>query len=607
MPRCWAGLWVALCLAASCASAEAAAAWSTADGTTHTWTQGGQTGEADNDTLCTYGDESRSVPSLLRGRSRCFVPCDAAGVHAPSAAPSSPSAALLMALLESGGKAALATRPPWVEKAGDAADFVVSPLVYVGPGVSFASGAAGVHWNVTLATHLSAERLPHLLRLCENWKGPVTAVVFVPGSGRAVRRLLHTVGKWGSAAASLALHLVQPVGLELAQEAVYPINLMRAIAQRLAQTPWVLVIDADLHLTHEAAHFSAALAEAEADLQAGEAHVPGFRGLDMDDFLAGARNPHAHVAPCKGLHAFVVIALEASMDVTRVPAPPSHAEIWQAVASGAIGPMHPYFPRAYMPANYRRWLSERGRVAFTVPFAPSFEPYLIVPRAAPAPDPAFVDRGMNKAQWTAHLFAAGYSFTVLPHVSVVDVPTSVGRQRPHMPSVLPAWDSAASHVLGTYGVKTYRPFGWQALDEEILQSARRLPAWSSFLSAVTVLVEGRRVQRGVQSAVPRAGDALRAPGGVVLVLQLCVRSQEMRSLLQHYCSMPSISQIVAVAACPQQMIEPAVEACPLGQPLHIVDQAQAGVPRFSFRGLPPLQCVLRVLRCAKLNRACSMH
>jgi hypothetical protein len=102
--------------------------------------------------------------------------------------------------------------------------------------------------NVTLAVHLSLDRLAILDRSLSTWKGPVSIAVYA-----AVKTMDDSFLEWQrmyveKKVKSLTLpkgsHVQLLVGRE-DQVKEYPINTLRNVAIAISATPYVFLIDAD--------------------------------------------------------------------------------------------------------------------------------------------------------------------------------------------------------------------------------------------------------------------------------------------------------------------------------------------------------------------------
>jgi len=125
---------------------------------------------------------------------------------------------------------------------------------------------------------------------------------------------------------------------------------------------------------------------------------------------------------------FIVPALEFTAKVPlpeqeNYSIPRTKLAIRKLVKENYLQPMHAsVYKKAYLPTNYPRWY--KSKYAYEIPYTLYFEPYYIARLGKEYPpryDERFVNFGINKAQQAFELKAAGYSFTVLPDVFVIDI------------------------------------------------------------------------------------------------------------------------------------------------------------------------------------------
>ena len=345
-------------------------------------------------------------------------------------------------------------RPVCIPGRTDPGCYTLFPFLCLGGDIRCAgrpSGAAAERrlrsdaGGVTLVTQCSASKLPRLAALASEWGGPVSAALYVPGGDDA---LDHAVAQLRT------LRLPRTVDIHLVQgdsdKYVYPINLLRTLAQRAARTHLVLLLDVDFVVQRwlfpalQAANPSAAQAEREAArARAQESGFlapspasdgrPEMNSTQFDRVWADASCRHVFLlpafqlnvrAPCDASDAPVLADgavpagtnAAASSSVLCVPLPGDKAAITAALGHGWADVFHATLRNAHQPTDVRRWLHTNSSLYY-VEWAADYEPYGIINASlpdAPEYDIRFVDRGGNKAIFTHVAQLRGFRFVVLP-------------------------------------------------------------------------------------------------------------------------------------------------------------------------------------------------
>ena len=402
--------------------------------------------------------------------------------------------------------------------------FVIQPYWYTTHPLDIM--AAEAMDGVSLTSQASLDRLEGALDQWAAWEGPVSVALFakdVTGLRGELERVMPRVG----AQSRVALHLVVPLGQVPAANDVFPVNLLRATAQQLALTPMVFVLDADLKLAHSSSVFAAAVQRAQ-------------RAAESPDWQDGAKPlSKALAVPCSNLNAFVVPAFElaradSAEDIS------DQAAVSRALLAGTARPMHAYFPCAYLPTRYAKWFASHE--PYPVAYVPAYEPYVIISRDALAPNVSFVDRGKNKGQWAAALSAAGYGFTVLPDVFVMDVPNTYTTQRPMFPFKEDYARALQARASSVYGVKLQRslycPKDAKAL---LVEDSEKTPGWAEHIG-------DNWEQAGVIIGGEDQAPAQAPLQPLTVVLRVCGRSG-LLAAVRHFCTLPGVRSINAIATC----------------------------------------------------------
>jgi len=306
--------------------------------------------------------------------------------------------------------------------------------------------------EIAIATQGTLDRIEmHLDRLARCWQGPMSVAVLVENAkelerARAVVRRSRAIQQW------VDLHVVQRRGHTRGDPtAFYPINMLRNVAMQHVKTRWVFVLDIDL------------LPNACMSMYVGWVEV-------MEEVvpLQAGRSEHQHgdassiASGCPGLLAFIPPALELTReDMSDLPVSPdeafeqceflSKAQALECVYQGTLRPMHMYYPPAYIPTNYSRWISSNSW--FEIPYSSRFEPYYIARSDVPLFNDSFVDRGRNFAQQVYHMWASGYRFYSIPSLFVIDIPHNSTMQAPFFANALQTWNEFKNFSSSFYGVE----------------------------------------------------------------------------------------------------------------------------------------------------------
>ena len=318
--------------------------------------------------------------------------------------------------------------------------------------------------GVTVVTQCSPSKLPRLAALANEWGGPMSAALYVPGGNEALDNAVAQL-RTLKLPATVDIHLVQGGRVK----GVYPINFLRTLAQRAARTHLVLMLDVDFMVPRwlfpalQAANPSAAPPVREAALA--RARTEGFtlplstsdasavNLTQFDRVWADASCRHMFMlpafqlnirAPCAAGDAPVLgnAAMSAGSHPSRrranasaparcVSLPGDKAALLTAIRRGWADVFHATMRRAHRPTDVHRWLHTDSD-AYYVKWARYYEPYGIINaslRDVPDYDIRFVDRGVNKVIFTHLVHLRGFRFVVLP-----------------APFVLHAWESRENEI-----------------------------------------------------------------------------------------------------------------------------------------------------------------
>eukprot|EP00123_Amoebidium_parasiticum_P015588 comp23048_c0_seq1/m.36890 comp23048_c0_seq1/g.36890 ORF comp23048_c0_seq1/g.36890 comp23048_c0_seq1/m.36890 type:complete len:580 (-) comp23048_c0_seq1:321-2060(-) len=311
---------------------------------------------------------------------------------------------------------------------------------------------------IAVASQGTFNRIQHLVRLTQLWKGPVSFALLVDSQQQA-QDVLGVIAAQPVLKKHLAIHLVWRLDHTSSDaDAFYPINMLRNMAQQPISLPWVFVLDVDVTpsapMTTYVAH----------TLRAASSH-----GVNRD---------------CPGLEAYVPPAVE--MGAERLAQMYQRAQssdtlskdlLVEAFLEGKAKPMHLYFSPAYVPTNHYAWVL--SDTVDPLPYVSRFEPYYVARTPLPLFNETFVNRGGNYAQQVLEMHVGGYRFWRLPELFVVDIPhqapakeadskpkakkggvvDNVTKQLAHQEDfVVARWNDLLDWLPHRYGVHVPKPF-----------------------------------------------------------------------------------------------------------------------------------------------------
>eukprot|EP00297_Palpitomonas_bilix_P000847 CAMPEP_0113880072 /NCGR_PEP_ID=MMETSP0780_2-20120614/7587_1 /TAXON_ID=652834 /ORGANISM="Palpitomonas bilix" /LENGTH=879 /DNA_ID=CAMNT_0000866717 /DNA_START=494 /DNA_END=3134 /DNA_ORIENTATION=- /assembly_acc=CAM_ASM_000599 len=226
--------------------------------------------------------------------------------------------------------------------------------------------------DITITVHCTADRLSKLESLAEDWSGPVSAAVYVQTHSMLAKLVNHYKGspilqKYAD------IHVVKPLTV-----CPYPINVLRNVGLRNANTSLVFPMDVDFRTSQDLR----SVILAQKDLVDQMLH---------DKILV--------IAP-----AFQMIP--GSEDIV----PKTKKELLVLVMLKKAQQVHAYFQKGHAPVNYRRWL--RGTDNYYISYKKEMEPYFIGSREMVLYDERFLGRGGNKQSHLYELDRAGYQYLV---------------------------------------------------------------------------------------------------------------------------------------------------------------------------------------------------
>uniref|UniRef100_A0A671UHS0 LARGE xylosyl- and glucuronyltransferase 2 n=1 Tax=Sparus aurata TaxID=8175 RepID=A0A671UHS0_SPAAU len=236
--------------------------------------------------------------------------------------------------------------------------------------------------DVTLVAQLSMDRLQMLEAICKHWEGPISLALYM--SDAEAQQFLRY------AQASEVLKNRKNVGYHIVYKEgqFYPVNLVRNVALKNANTPYVFLTDVDF--------------------------LPMY---GLYDYLSRKSVVQLDMAHTK--KALVVPAFETLR--YRLSFPKSKAELLSMLDMGTLYTFRYHvWPKGHAPTNYAKWRT--ATTPYKVEWEPDFEPYVVVRRDCPEYDQRFVGFGWNKVSHVMELDAQEYDLMVLPNAFMIHMP-----------------------------------------------------------------------------------------------------------------------------------------------------------------------------------------
>ncbi|XP_041753877.2 LARGE xylosyl- and glucuronyltransferase 2 [Coregonus clupeaformis] len=235
--------------------------------------------------------------------------------------------------------------------------------------------------DVTLVAQLSMDRLQMLEAICKHWEGPISLALYM--SDAEAQQFLRY------AQASEVLKNRKNVGYHIVYKEgqFYPVNLVRNVALRNANTPYVFLADVDF--------------------------LPMY---GLYDYL---RKSVVQLDMAHTKKALVVPAFETLR--YRLSFPKSKTELLSMLDMGTLYTFRYHvWTKGHAPTNYAKWRT--ATTPYKVEWEADFEPYVVVRRDCPVYDQRFVGFGWNKVSHIMELDAQEYDLMVLPNAFMIHMP-----------------------------------------------------------------------------------------------------------------------------------------------------------------------------------------
>ncbi|XP_069596151.1 xylosyl- and glucuronyltransferase LARGE2 isoform X1 [Ranitomeya imitator] len=235
--------------------------------------------------------------------------------------------------------------------------------------------------DVTLVAQLSMDRLQMLELICRHWEGPVSLALYLSDAEAQQFLRYAQASEVLQSRTNIGYHVVYKEGQ------LYPVNLLRNVALRNAQTPYVFLSDIDF--------------------------------LPMYGLYESLRKSIIEEDMADTQKALIVPAFETLR--YRLSFPKSKAELLSMLDMGALYTFRYHvWEKGHAPTNYAKWRT--ATTSYRVDWAPNFEPYLVVRRDCPEYDQRFLGFGWNKVSHIMELDAKGYELMVLPNAFIIHMP-----------------------------------------------------------------------------------------------------------------------------------------------------------------------------------------
>uniref|UniRef100_A0A3P8WCR9 LARGE xylosyl- and glucuronyltransferase 1 n=2 Tax=Cynoglossus semilaevis TaxID=244447 RepID=A0A3P8WCR9_CYNSE len=235
--------------------------------------------------------------------------------------------------------------------------------------------------DVTLVAQLSMDRLQMLEAICKHWEGPISLALYL-SDAEAQQFLRYAQGSEVlMSRGNVGYHIVYKEGQ------FYPVNLLRNVAMRQVNTPYMFLSDIDF--------------------------------LPMYGLYEYLRKSVVQLDMANTKKALVVPAFETLR--YRLSYPKSKAELLSQLDMGSLFSFRYHvWTKGHAPTNFAKWRT--ATTPYRVQWEADFEPYVMVRRDSPEYDRRFVGFGWNKVAHIMELDAQEYEFVVLPNAFMIHMP-----------------------------------------------------------------------------------------------------------------------------------------------------------------------------------------
>ncbi|KAJ6667179.1 hypothetical protein lerEdw1_017157 [Lerista edwardsae] len=217
--------------------------------------------------------------------------------------------------------------------------------------------------------------------ICKHWTGPISLALYMSDAEAQQFLRYAQASEVLSSRRNVGYHIVYKEGQ------FYPVNLLRNVALKNVQTPYVFLTDIDfLPMYGLYDYLRTSIVQQELPQRKAALVVPAFETLHY-----------------------------------RLTFPKSKAELLSMLDMGSLYTFRYHvWPQGHAPTDYAKWRT--ATVPYQVEWQPHFEPYVVVRRDCPLYDQRFVGFGWNKVSHIMELDAQEYELLVLPNAFMIHMP-----------------------------------------------------------------------------------------------------------------------------------------------------------------------------------------
>ncbi|EFA82247.1 putative glycosyltransferase [Heterostelium album PN500] len=224
---------------------------------------------------------------------------------------------------------------------------------------------------------VSVDRLERLAWMADKWRAPISAAVYIQNDTE-IEAIANLIRGSYSVTQFVDIHLLY------ANNTRYPINTLRNLSIKHAETDWVLLMDADF--------------------------IPPIS-------LYKNIVQHTYKVPRDELTAFVIPSFASSLDRFKIP--DDKLDLLKEIKKKTIVPTNlNVCPKCHTPSNYTRWYKEKD--TYEAKYQWVYEPYLVYRKIDAEPfDERLKGYGFDKNSQVFGMAVKGFKFVVLPECWIV--------------------------------------------------------------------------------------------------------------------------------------------------------------------------------------------
>ncbi|XP_059484573.1 beta-1,4-glucuronyltransferase 1-like [Neocloeon triangulifer] len=277
--------------------------------------------------------------------------------------------------------------------------------------------------DISLVTQCSSHHLRETIKLASRWQGPISVAIFseIHDLGSTLWDIARLRFCHSSVRQNVSFQLVSPLGAAIHRTPIlptdavghcnfengpsgrknyartqvpYPVNLLRNVARKAAQTEFVFVVDVDMLPSARLREMFLAFAS----------RAKLFKESQQDD---------------KTVYVVPTFELRSGSDV-----PESKQQLLTLAEEGSVRPF--YFElcwKCQMHTDYEAWQKEPPKQnlvpIFEVLWKDPWEPFYISRNSAPFYDERFKQYGFNRISQVCELHVAGFKYSILDNAFLV--------------------------------------------------------------------------------------------------------------------------------------------------------------------------------------------